>query len=101
MPFAKWSIQGLWFYRTPSLTLAIGPPSGRTMVSPARRLNLDDITPPGCTHNQPLDSSGRSQNTDATVDEISVFFNDAYTTVKNMGEGSTARGGQCVKKLRI
>ena len=62
------------------------------MVSPTRRLNLDDSTPPGCSHNQPLDLPGRSQNTGAAADEIGAFFNDAYKAVKNVGEGSTKYG---------
>lgn len=60
------------------------------MVSPARRLNLDDTTPTGCTHNKPLDSSGCSQDAGAAANEIDALFNDAYKAVQNMGEVSTA-----------
>ena len=62
------------------------------MVSPPRRLNLDDSTPPVCSHNQPLDSPGRSHYTGAAGDDIGALFNDAYAAVKNMGEGSTKYG---------
>ena len=71
-----------WFYRTPSLTLAIGPPGGRTVVSPARKLNLDDITHPGSTQNPPMGSSGCSQNTGVAVDDIGALFNDGPTATK-------------------
>lgn len=61
------------------------------MVSPTRRLNLDDSILPSCSHNQPLDSPGRSHYTGAATNKIGALFNDD-TAVKNMGEGSTKYG---------
>ena len=43
------------------------------------QLNLNDIPPHGST----------SQNTGGATDDIGALFNDAYTAVQNMGEGST------------
>lgn len=83
MPFAKESTQGLWFYKTPSLTLAIGPQGGRTMVLPTWKVNLNKIIPSGFARNQPLDSSGCLQNISGATEKISSFFNDAYTKVKD------------------
>ena len=87
---AKWGMQVSWFYRTPSLTIAIGPPGGRTLVSPARIINLDDCTPVASTRDQAVNSSGSSQNAAATEVELEAILNDPYTSVKNIGEGSTA-----------
>ena len=38
---------GPWFTRTPSHTLAVGPPGCRTTVSPGRKLDMEDIVVTG------------------------------------------------------
>jgi hypothetical protein len=60
------------------------------MVSPARKMNLDDYTPVGSARKEVVNSFGSSQNAVGTVVELGAIFNDTYTTVKNMGEVSTA-----------
>ena len=45
--------------------------------------------PSSSTQKQPLGSSGCSQNISGIADDIGAFFNDAYTAIKNMVEGST------------
>ena len=78
-PLSKGSSQGLWFYRTPSLIIAIGPPGGRTMVSLARKLNLNDIALHDCTRDPPFDPAIYEQNTGGATEELG-------TGVKNMDE---------------
>lgn len=79
MPLSKGSSQGPWFYRTPSLIIAIGPPGGRTMVLPACKMNFDDIALSDCAGDPPLDPTVCEQNTGGATEELG-------TGVKNMDE---------------
>lgn len=88
-PPRKGFIQGSLFYRTPSLTLAIGPPGDRTMVSPARKINLDDSNPSSSAREQPMCSAGSSHGTGGPPDVVDTLFNDAYNAVKQTGGDSS------------
>ena len=69
---SKRSNQELWFYKTPTLTIAIGPPGGKIVVSLPCKMNLDNMTLADCARDPPLESAVREQNTGSAKEELGV-----------------------------